>query len=71
MKKFISLMLAALVVLSLASTAFAAPRIPVYKVGKVLYFFDKSSGTITGFAGESTDLVIPTELNGHKVVSIG
>lgn len=71
MKKFISLMLAALVVFSLTSTALAAPRIPVYKVGKVMYFFDKSSGTITGFAGEPTDLVIPTELNGHKVVSIG
>ncbi|MBR1969622.1 MAG: leucine-rich repeat protein [Clostridia bacterium] len=71
MKKFISLTLAVLLVLLSFQSAFAAPRIPVYKVGNVLYFFDKSSGTITGFAGEPKDLIIPTELNGHKVVSIG
>lgn len=71
MKKFTSILIAALLLFSVCSTAFAAPRIPVYKVGKVLYFFDKSSGTITGFAGEPKDLIIPTTLNGHKVVSIG
>lgn len=71
MKKFISLILAALLILLSFQSAFAAPRIPVYKVGKVLYFFDKASGTITGFAGEPKDLIIPTTLNGHKVVSIG
>ena len=71
MKKFISLIIAVFLVFSSVSSAFAAPRIPVYKVGKVLYFFDKASGTITGFAGEPKDLVIPTTLNGHKVVSIG
>ncbi len=49
----------------------AAPRIPVYKVGNVLYFLDKSSGTITGFAGEPKDVVIPTTLGGYNVVSIG
>ena len=51
--------------------ALAAPRIPVYKVGNVLYFFDKASGTITGFAGEPKDLVIPLTLGGFNVVSIG
>ena len=51
--------------------AFAAPRIPVYKVGGVLFFLDKSSGTITGFAGDPRDLTIPTELGGYKVVAIG
>ena len=51
--------------------AFAAPRIPVYKVGNVLFFLDKSSGTITGFAGDPKDLTIPTSLGGYNVVSIG
>lgn len=51
--------------------AFAAPRIPVYKVGNVLFFLDKSSGTITGFAGDPKDLVIPTTLGGYNVVSVG
>lgn len=51
--------------------AFAAPRIPVYKVGNVLYFLDKASGTITGFAGDPKDLIIPTTLGGYNVVSIG
>ncbi len=51
--------------------AFAAPRIPVYKVGNVLYFLDKASGTITGFAGDPKNLVIPTTLGGYSVVSIG
>ncbi len=49
----------------------AAPRIPVYKVGNVLYFLDKSSGTITGFAGEPKDITIPTSLGGYNVVAIG
>ena len=40
-----------LIIFAFQVQAFAAPRIPVYKVGNVLYFFDKSSGTITGFAG--------------------
>jgi len=49
----------------------AAPRIPVYKVGNVYYFLDKSTGTITGFAGEPKDITIPAELGGYKVISIG
>ncbi len=52
-------------------SVFAAPRIPVYKVGNVYYFLDKTSGTITGFAGEPVDVVIPTSLGGYKVLSIG
>ena len=55
----------------LQTAVFAAPRIPVYKVGNVLYFLDKQSGTITGFAGEPKDLTIPLNLGGYAVVSIG
>lgn len=58
-------------VILLQTAAFAAPRIPVYKVGNVLYFLDKQSGTITGFAGEPKDLTIPLSLGGYTVVSIG
>lgn len=71
MKKFICILITAVILLGAFSSAFAAPRIPVYKVGNVIYFFDKASGTITGFAGEPKDLIIPTTINGYRVVSIG
>lgn len=71
MRKFICILITAILLLTAFSSAFAAPRIPVYKVGNVIYFFDKASGTITGFAGEPKDLVIPTTINGYSVVSIG
>lgn len=71
MKKFRIFLTALLVFILASQSAFAAARIPVYKVGNVLYFFDKSSGTITGFAGEPRDLVIPLSLGGCNVVSIG
>ncbi len=67
--RIVCLLLTALFIMQ--AVAFAAPRIPVYKVGNVLYFLDKSSGTITGFAGEPKDIVIPTTLGGYNVVSIG
>ncbi len=60
-----------LVLIISQASVFAAPRIPVYKVGNVYYFLDKASGTITGFAGEPKDIVIPTSLGGYKVLSIG
>jgi len=71
MKRLLTIILVLLMITTSCIGAFAAPRIPVYKVGNVLYFFDKSSGTITGFAGEPVDVVIPTTLGGYKVVSIG
>ena len=67
-KIIISLIL--VLIISQISTL-AAPRIPVYKVGNVYYFLDKASGSITGFAGEPKDIVIPTSLGGYKVLSIG
>ena len=68
----IKIAIALMLALIMTSTiALAAPRIPVYKVGNVLYFLDKSTGTITGFAGEPKDIQIPTSLGGYKVVSIG
>ena len=60
-----------IMILCLQLCAFAAPRIPVYKVGNVLFFLDKDSGTITGFAGDPVNLTIPTSLGGYTVVSIG
>lgn len=71
MKK-LRVLVSILLILIISQTAvLAAPRIPVYKVGNVLFFFDKSSGTITSFAGDPTDLVIPLSLGGYAVVSIG
>lgn len=71
MKK-LRLLIALILIFALSQVqVLAAPRIPVYKVGNVLYFFDKSSGTITGFAGEPKDLVIPLSLGGFNVVSLG
>lgn len=60
-----------LILLTTQMQVLAAPRIPVYKVGNVLYFLDKASGTITGFAGEPKDITIPLSLGGYNVVSIG
>ena len=70
MKKFKLAVTLFLILIISQSCVLAAPRIPVYKVGNVLYFFDKSSGTITGFAGEPKDIVIPLTLGGYNVVSI-
>ena len=70
-KKLLTFILCVIIILSMALPALAAPRIPVYKVGNVLYFLDKSSGTITGFAGDPQDLIIPETLGGYKVLSIG
>ncbi len=71
LKKCISLLLSLIIVFSFTLCAFGAPRIPVYKVGNVLYFLDRDSGTITGFAGDPTDLFIPDSLGGYKINSIG
>lgn len=71
MKKFRLLIISLLIFIMLQPTALCAPRIPVYKVGNVLYFFDKSTGTIEGFAGEPEDITIPLTLGGYNVVSIG
>lgn len=71
MKKLRFILISLLIFMLVQPQVLAAPRIPVYKVGTVLYFFDKASGTITGFAGEPKDLTIPLSLGGYKVVSIG
>ncbi len=49
----------------------ANARIPVYMVGNVFYFFDNSTGAITGFAGEPVDVILPSAIGGYKVLSIG
>ena len=71
MKKIKILISIILVLIISQFSVLAAPRIPVYKVGNVLYFLDKASGTITGFAGEPKDITIPSVLGGYNVVSIG
>lgn len=71
MKKLKVIISLILILITAQVHTLAAPRIPVYKVGNVYYFLDKSSGTITGFAGEPTDITIPTSLGGYSVVSIG
>ncbi len=71
MKKLRIISILLVILLMTQFAGFAAPRIPVYKVGNVLFFLDKSTGTITGFAGDPKDLVIPTSLGGYAVVSIG
>ena len=71
MKKLRMISIFLILILCMQVCALAAPRIPVYKVGNVLFFLDKSSGTITGFAGDPVDLVIPLSLGGYNVVSIG
>lgn len=71
MKKIRLLISVILILIISGAHALAAPRIPVYKVGNVLYFLDKASGTITGFAGEPGNITIPTSLGGYSVVSIG
>lgn len=71
MKKLKLILSILLILLTTQLHSLAAPRIPVYKVGNVLYFLDKASGTITGFAGEPTDITIPTSLGGYSVVSVG
>ncbi len=71
MKKLRLMISVLLILLTTQMHTLAAPRIPVYKVGNVLYFLDKASGTITGFAGEPKDITIPLSLGGYNVVSIG
>ena len=68
MKKFLCILIA---MLSLTTSVFAAARIPVYRVGSAFLFFEKSTGEITGFAGEPKSLDIPSTIAGYKVTSIG
>ncbi len=68
MKKLISLMAALML---LPASACAEARIPVYRVDEALLFFNKTTGEITGFAGEPGWLTIPAYIGGNKVVSIG
>ena len=70
-KRISALFITLILLFSFSAQSFAAPRIPVYKVGNVFYFFNKDTATITGFAGEPENLVIPSEIAGHSVVSIG
>ena len=60
-----------LIMLTASSGVYAASRLPVYKIDNVIYFFDKQSGTITGFAGSPVNVTIPSELGGYAVKSIG
>ncbi len=60
-----------LTVLIFVQAAYAAPRIPVYRVDDAYLFFDKNTGEITGFAGEPVYLTIPSFIGGYRVVSIG
>ena len=71
MRKIKVLISIILVLIISQASVLAAPRIPVYKVGNVYYFLDKATGTITGFAGEPVDVIIPTSLGGFKVTSVG
>lgn len=71
MFKKISAAVLAFCMLFCAVNISAAPRIPVYKSGNVLYFFDKSTGTITAFAGDPKDVTIPVTLGGYAVNAIG
>lgn len=71
MRKFKIVVSIVLVLIISQASVFAAPRIPVYKDGNVYYFLDKATGTITGFAGEPVDVIIPTSLGGFKVLSVG
>lgn len=59
------------VLLAFPAGAFAADKIPVYRVDDALLFFNKSTGEITGFAGDPSRLTIPAYISGSKVTSIG
>lgn len=67
--RFTALLLAVAVLFSVSASA--ASRIPVYRVDDALLFFDKSTGEITGFAGEPGWLTIPEYIAGYKVTAIG
>lgn len=69
MKKILCLILVC--IFAFPAAALAAARIPVYRVDDALLFFDKSTGEITGFAGEPAWLTIPAYIGGYKVNSIG
>lgn len=69
MKRFLSLLI--ILFIFFEANADAAARIPVYKVDSAFLFFDKSTGEITGFAGEPVDLNIPQSISGYMVTSIG
>lgn len=70
-KRILSFLILTALLFTFSGSAFAKARIPVYKIGSVLYFFDKSTGTVTGFAGDPVDLVFPTVIDGVKVKAIG
>lgn len=71
MKKFLSMIITAAMLICMQSASFAAARIPVYRANGAIFFFDKASGRISGFAGEPKDLIIPSSLGGYKVTVIG
>ena len=70
-KRVLSFLILIALLFTFSGNTFAKPRIPVYKIGSVLYFFDKSTGTVNGFAGDPVDLVFPTVIDGVQVKSIG
>ena len=69
MKKLLIILIAAL--FAFPAGVFAADKIPVYRVDGALLFFNKSTGEITGFAGDPGWLTIPAYISGSKVTSIG
>ena len=58
MKKFLSMIITAAMLICMQSASFAAARIPVYRANGAIFFFDKASGRISGFAGEPKDLIM-------------
>ena len=71
-KRILSLLLVLLMVVSLVPTAaLAEDNIVAYKVTGGNIYFNKSTGTITGCDNLVTEAVIPSEIDGVKVTSIG
>ncbi len=71
MKKLLIFIISLVTAVSASMAAFSAGGIPVYRVDGALLFFEKSTGEITGFAGDPAWLTIPSAIAGYKVTSIG
>ena len=72
MKRYLSILLALLLLVTAAGTAFAEEKPKVYSFGDYTYILlEDETAEIVGYKGRNTQIVIPAKVDGVSVTSIG
>ena len=71
MKKFISILLATLILTSLLTNISASAKVKTYRNNDYIYCFVDDGVQILHYVGKDTKVTVPSEIEGRKVVKLG